>query len=434
LSEIVQGKLPYGAETAWRSGFADNQDWLIPSFDSQFPEKTLWSGDETTGKAVGHSPNRLADTEAYKSTWDVIDKFHQQYSNSRYTGGTWGKQALGKPFGVDEKIAAKEAFTAQIKALDANLPTLQSSLVKLRRTPPTYDELKAKAAGEIAPVEAKSGLPENAPLMGEVQTTIGTKDVTQEYTAEEKKDRLKSFLMERYKDSEGRNYIPSGFDAMYQALHPESQFKVFQTEIGPMYWDGNSIKPAPKQVAVTMKQIRESKRGMFGNQTEKGWIPEEVGQGTGVYLAGLFNRSDADLTKFDEMAVNNASGLQALRGIKEILKMPLHSIPIGEKRAKAFGRVQVYIAALKAAIRTDIVGVGTVSNFEQTMIKLAVPDPSELWRLDDADKGRIDELEKRLKSQLVNTGSMKGVSVMFSEPSSEKDIESSLRSGNKKLK
>jgi hypothetical protein len=185
---------------------------------------------------------------------------------------------------------------------------------------------------------------------------------------------------------------------------------------------------------MTTQDIRESKRGVFGTQTEKGWVPEEIGEGTGVYMAGLFNRSDADLAKFDEMAQNNAQGLAAIRGIKEVLKIPLHSIPIGKKRAEAFGRVQVYIAALKAAMRTDIVGVGTVSNFEQAMIAKAVPDPSEFWRLDDADWGRIDEIEKRLKNQIINTGAMKGVTVLIKEPMIEKDVESALRAGNKRLK
>ena len=335
---------------------------------------------------------------------------------------------------ASQKIQLSNLLQGKIKELSGVRDTAWEASNILGKKPLTYEEAEARAYGKKPTVDTGSLLPDVAPLMGEVQTTLGTKDVTQEYSAEEKKDRLKAFLMERYKDSEGRSYIPSGFEGMYQALHPESQFKVFQTEIGPMYWDGSSIKPAPKQEAMSTDKIRESTRGMFGRQTAKGWIPEEVGQGTGVFLAGLFNRSDADLTKFDEMAVNNASGLQALKGIKEILKMPLHAIPIGEKRQKAFGKVQVYIAALKAAIRTDIVGVGTVSNFEQTMIKLAVPDPSELWRLDSADWGRVEELEKRLKNQLINTGSMKGVSVLFKDVNDEKDVESTLRSGNKRLK
>ena len=335
---------------------------------------------------------------------------------------------------ASQKIQLGNLLQGKIKELSGVRDTAWEASNILGKKPLTYEEAEARAYGKKPTVDTGSLLPDVAPLMGEVQTTMGTKDVTQEYSAEEKKDRLKAFLMERYKDSEGKSYIPSGFEGMYQALHPESQFKVFQTEIGPMYWDGNSIKPAPKQEAMTTDKIRESRRGMFGHQTEKGWMPEEVGVGTGVFLAGLFNRSDADLTKFDEMAVNNASGLAAIKGIKEVLKIRLHTIPYDKERQRAFGRVQVYIAALKAAMRTDIVGVGTVSNFEQTMIAKAVPDPSEFWRLDQADYGRIEEIEKRLKNQLINTGAMKGVSVLFKDVNDEKDVESSLRSGNNRLK
>jgi len=334
-----------------------------------------------------------------------------------------------------QKIKLGELLQAKITELQEVNTTAWEAGRTLIKKPYTFEEAKSAAMG--APKAAGGSgslLPDVAPLMSEVQTTMGTKEVTQEYSAEEKKDRLKAFLMERYKDSEGRGYIPANFEAVYQALNPASQFKVFQTEIGPMYWDGSSIKPAPKQEAMSLEKIRESRRGMFGRQTEKGWIPEEVGVGTGVFLAGLFNRSDADLTKFDEMAVNNASGLAAIKGIKEVLNIPLHTIPYDKKRQEAFGRVQAYIAALKSAMRTDIVGVGTVSNFEQSMIAKVVPDPSDFWRLDAADWGRVYEIEKRLKNQLVNTGSMKGVSVLFKDANDEKDIESSIRSGNKRLK
>lgn len=401
-------------------------DILRETFDPTANDDTKYAGLSTdlVGKYQGGKGAEFSVQGHIEKTLDDIRQIRQ-----------YGLGIDREKLTATQKIKLGELLQSKIQELQGVNTTAWETGRNLIKNPITFEQAKARVYGApIMPTSASSSLPDVAPLMGEVQTTLGTKDVTQEYSAEEKKDRLKAFLMERYKDSEGNGYIPSGFEGMYQALHPESQFKVFQTEIGPMYWDGSSIKPAPKQEAMSTDKIRESRRGMFGRQTEKGWMPEEVGVGTGVFLAGLFNRSDADLTKFDEMAVNNASGLQALKGIKEILKIPLHAIPFDKDRQRAYGKVQVYIAALKAAIRTDIVGVGTVSNFEQTMIKLAVPDPSELWRLDNADYGRIEELEKRLKSQLVNTGSMKGVSVLFKDTNDEKDVESSLRSGNNRLK
>jgi LysM repeat protein len=334
-----------------------------------------------------------------------------------------------------QRIKLSELLKERITQMSDLSKTTWETKQNLKKKPYTFEEAKAKAVGTASAPVANGGMPEAPPLMGEVATTVGTKETSINYSPEERKERVKAYLMERYKDSEGRSYIPSGFDSIYNALHPEANFKIIDTPIGPMYWDGNSYKQAQatgKQ--MTTQDIRESKRGVFGTQTEKGWIPEEVGQGTGVYMAGLFNRSDADLGKFDEMAVNNASGLAAIRGIKAVLRIPLHTIPLDKKRQEAYGKVQVYIAALKAAMRTDIVGVGTVSNFEQAMIAKAVPDPSEFWRLDNADWGRIEEIEKRLKSQLINTGAMKGVTVMIQEPEAEKDVESALRAGNKRLK
>jgi len=452
LDSIIKGGKPYyGAETNMTGGWTNDEDFLVPEFDKQFPDSFFWDFTPATDRVEKgkrgtrpvekdqfkgglHFDNNLKETEAYIDSWKTILQIQKDTgTHSMWTGGRAGKLAFGEPWGVTEKIKAKEALEARIKQLDASIPTLEKNYASLKKTPPSYGDVKAKVMGETVP--AGAGMADILPSMSEVQTTIGTREVTKDLTTEEKKTRLKSFLMERYKDSEGRSYIPSGFDAMYTALHPESAFKVIDTEIGPMFWDGNSFKQA--QVSgkqMTTADVRESKRGIFGQQTEKGWIPEEVGQETGVFLAGLFNRSDADLTKFDEMAINNASGLAAIRGIKEVLKIPLHTIPIGKKRQEAYGRVQVYIAALKAAMRTDIVGVGTVSNFEQAMIAKAVPDPSEFWRLDDADWGRVYEIEKRLKNQLINTGAMKGVTVMFKEPEAEKNVEAALRTGNKNLK
>ena len=423
-----------GASTNWYGGFTTNEDFYVPEFDQEFMDIDDTMGGTTNVKGgFLVTSNPLKETEAWKESWKTLYDIHDKNSYSRYQGGRVGQAIFGDFWSNDKKIEATELIKAQIAKLEAKLPTLVQERAKLGSRTPTYAEVVAAKKGD--PASPVSALPETAPLMGEIKTTVGTKEVSTDYTAEEKKERLKAFLMERYKDSEGRSYIPSGFDSIYNALHPEANLRIIDTAIGPMYWDGNSYKQATNTgKQMTTQDIREAKRGVFGTQTEKGWIPEEVGQGTGVYLAGLFNRSDADLAKFDEMATNNASGLQALRGIKEILKIPFHAFPTDKKRQEAYGRVQVYIAALKAAIRTDIVGVGTVSNFEQTMINLAVPNPSELWRLDNADWGRIEELEKRLKNQLINTGAMKGVTVMFQEPEAEKDVESALRMGNKRLK
>lgn len=432
--ERLSNPKPYlGAETNWLGGFASNEDFYVPEFDQEFLDTTAGSGEPTKIKGGVKISNPLKETQAWKDSWGTLYNIHDKFSYSRYAGGRVGKAIFGDNWSQDDRLEAMELIKAQIKKLEDNLPTLVNKREELGKRTPTYAEMVAAKKG--TPETPASILPETAPLMGEINTTVGTKEVSTDYTAEEKKDRLKAFLMERYKDSEGRSYIPSGFDSIYNSLHPEANLRIIDTAIGPMYWDGNSYKQATNtSKQPTTQDIREARRGVFGTQTEKGWIPQEVGEGTGVYLAGLFNRSDADLAKFDEMVTANASGLQALRGIKEILKTPLHSIPYGKKRAEAYGKVQVYIAALKSAIRTDIVGVGTVSNFEQTMIKLAVPDPTELWRLDDADWGRVAELENRLKNQLINTGALKGVSVMIQEPEAEKNVESALRMGNKRLK
>jgi hypothetical protein len=435
LEKLASPEPYYGAEANYYGGFTSNEDFYVPEFDQEFMDIDDTMGGVTNVKGgFAVTSNPLKDTDAWKESWKTLFDIHDKNSYSRYAGGRLGKAVFGDAWSTDVKIEAKEAIQKQIDALEARLPTLVEQRKKLGAKIPTYAELVA-AKNTTGTAVPDATLPEVAPLMGEVKTTVGTKETSVDFSPEERKERVKAFLMERYKDSEGRSYIPSGFETIYNALHPEANFKVIDTPIGPMYWDGNSYKQAQAtSKQMTTQDIRESRRGVFGTQTEKGWIPQEVGEGTGVYLAGLFNRSDADLAKFDEMATSNASGLQALRGIKEILKIPLHSIPVGEKRQKAYGKVQVYIAALKAAIRTDIVGVGTVSNFEQTMIKLAVPDPSELWRLDAADWGRVEELEKRLKNQLINTGAMKGVTVMIQEPEVEKDVESALRAGNKRLK
>lgn len=434
IETLAKNDTYLGASTNWYGGFTTNEDFYVPEFDQEFMDIDDTLGGTTNVKGgFAVTSNPLKETEAWKESWGVLYDIHDKNSYSRYQGGRVGQAVFGDFWSADKKIEATERIKEQIAKLEAKLPTLVAERAKLGSRTPTYAEVVA--AKKSDPASPVSSLPETAPLMGEVKTTVGTKEVSTDYTAEEKKDRLKAFLMERYKDSEGRSYIPAGFDSIYNALHPEANLRIIDTAIGPMYWDGNSYKQATNTgKQMTTQDIRESKRGVFGTQTEKGWIPEEIGEGTGVYMAGLFNRSDADLAKFDEMATNNASGLAAIRGIKSILKIPLHSIPIGKKRQEAFGRVQVYIAALKAAMRTDIVGVGTVSNFEQAMIAKAVPDPSEFWRIDDADWGRVDEIEKRLKNQLINTGAMKGVTVMIQEPEVEKDVESALRMGNKRLK
>ena len=290
----------------------------------------------------------------------------------------------------------------------------------------TYDQILGRTPdGEVDPKNAVSGF-EGQTLTPKTGRSgmIGMGYLSEEraVTAEEKKKRLQAYMMNKYKDSSGAGYIPSGFDAAYKALVPESSLKIVQTAIGPMFNDGSHWKQVEMPKQQSIQDIRKESIGLFGKRTADGSLaPVELGEGTGVHLAGLFSGGDEALAKYKEQISELSSGRGAIKALDKILAQFGHSLS-----PTLIGEAKIHLATLRAATRIEVIGVGTVSEMEQKMLNDANPDTTSIFRFDAVDRAKLRVLKEKLerKMKLISGVNNIGIKIVDRDDS---NIERDLR-------
>ena len=251
--------------------------------------------------------------------------------------------------------------------------------------------------GEVDPNNAASGFVGQTVEAKSNLIGMGYLEQERKLTAEEKKSRLQAYMMNKYKDSNGAGYIPSGFEAAYKALVPESSLKIVQTAIGPMFHDGAHWKQVEMPKQQSLQDIRKETIGLFGKRTADGSLaPVELGEGTGVHLAGLFSGGDEALAKYKEQISELSSGRGAIKALDKIIAQFGHSL-----NPTLIGEAKIHLATLRAATRIEVIGVGTVSEMEQKMLNDANPDTTSVFRFDAVDRAKLrvlkDKLERKMK-------------------------------------
>jgi hypothetical protein len=94
---------------------------------------------------------------------------------------------------------------------------------------------------------------------------------------------------------------------------------------------------------------------------------------------------------------------------------------------KLSGEAAVEVMNLKAALRTDIIGVGTVSNFEQALIDKVIKDPTEFFSMESRDRAILLALANRIDRRIRNYGAAKGLTVQIRDTDSESGRYEALR-------
>ena len=289
----------------------------------------------------------------------------------------------------------------------------------------TYDQILGRTPdGEVDPKNAVSGF-EGQTLTPKTGRSgmIGMGYLSEEraVTAEEKKKRLQAYMMNKYKDSSGAGYIPSGFDAAYKALVPESSLKIVQTAIGPMFNDGSHWKQVEMPKQQSIQDIRKESIGLFGKRVADGSLaPVELGEGTGVHLAGLFSGGDEALAKYKEQISELSSGRGAIKALDKILAQFGHSLS-----PTLIGEAKIHLATLRAATRIEVIGVGTVSEMEQKMLNDANPDTTSIFRFDAVDRAKLRVLKEKLerKMKLISGVNNIGIKIIDRDDQSvERDL------------
>lgn len=221
-------------------------------------------------------------------------------------------------------------------------------------------------------------------------------------------------------DPERKRRLPvAGFDKFYKSLVPEAEIREFTTDSGVrmIYASGKWEQVKASDKPMTPAEMRKANIGVFGKQTADGRLaPSEFIPDSGVYIGGLFNGSDAAVDKYQE---EMPKLIDARRGVKVLREI---NDQMGESLSPtAQGRALVEEMNLSAMLRTDIVGVGTVSNYEQQLIKKVTENATNFFSLESKDRAILIALAERVDRRIKNLSAAHGLTVEIRDD----------RSGNK---
>jgi hypothetical protein len=271
--------------------------------------------------------------------------------------------------------------------------------------------------GAVKTATASKGIAKVAPIpMGEV--VLGSMEETKKRTVAERQREVADFVTSRMgaidpTDPEKKRRLPvAGFDKFYKSLVPESEIREFTTDSGirMVYANGKweHIKSADK---MTPAEIRKGNIGVFGKQTADGrLVPSEFIPDSGIYIGGLFSGSDSAVDKYQE---EMPKLIDARRGVKVLREI---NDQMGESLSPtAQGRALVEEMNLSAMLRTDIVGVGTVSNYEQQLIKKVTENAANFFSLESKDRAILIALAERVDRRIKNLSAAHGLTVRIED-------------------
>jgi hypothetical protein len=278
----------------------------------------------------------------------------------------------------------------------------------------------AKAQQAQAPAQAK---PEPSyTLTNQRNMALGTTTTQVASSIENKRNDMKTFFTNKY------GYVPASFEESFKAIYPEANFKTMETPYGVFMHDGKDWKQIQVQQPKVMsnKEIAEEKSVTFGQQNAQGGLEfQELVPKSGVYVRGIFAGTPTEAFKFRTEMLETANAKVAVNRLIEINDMVGESMPWN---AKLWGEAKALLPQIKAGLRTDIIGVGTVSNYEQQLIEEVVADPTKFWSLESSDRAKLTEIMRRVTNRLADKPALYGLEVKTTGQSNT-EIEKTLRLG-----
>jgi hypothetical protein len=192
--------------------------------------------------------------------------------------------------------------------------------------------------------------------------------------------------------------------------------------------DGKEWKQIQIQQPKVMsnKEIAEEKSVTFGQPNANGGLEfSELVPKSGIYVRGIFAGTPTEAFKFRTEMLETANAKVAVSRLIEINDMVGESMPWN---ASLWGEAKALLPQIKAGLRTDIIGVGTVSNYEQQLIEDVVADPTKFWSLESSDRAKLAEIMRRVNNRMTDKPALYGLEVRKTGQSNA-EIEKSLRMG-----
>jgi hypothetical protein len=200
---------------------------------------------------------------------------------------------------------------------------------------------------------------------------------------------------------------------MWRKQFPESTLQIKETPYGAFYTDG---KGEWKQVSgktgkeLQPHEVAANRAVQFGELRPDGnYEATEFIKGSGIKLGGLgaFG-TPSDATKF---RTEYAKKIRAVQIAEELRKM--NEITFRSFMPSEWGKAQAKTTSLIAQLRTELIGVGSVSDFEQKLLKDLVSNPTDFFRLQSTVRANYEELISRLSQSLIEEPQQYGLDVQM---------------------
>lgn len=280
------------------------------------------------------------------------------------------------------------------------------------------------AARGVAGGVAKATEPEKpkqtvAPIALDEQV-VGSQEKIVRRTVQERQREVADFITSRMgaidpTDPERKRRLPvAGFDKFYKSLVPEAEIREFTTDSGVrMLYANGKWEQMKAAEPVTLQDIRKQSIGIYGQQNAQGgFTPTEFVEGSGVYIGGIFKGTDSANDKYSDEITQLIDARRSVKELQRINDLVGEAVMPVEQ-----GRALVEQMNLSAMLRTDIVGVGTVSNYEQQLIAKVIKDPTAFFSFESKDRAILVALAQRVDRRIKAVSAAKGLTVKIRDDS-----------------
>ena len=358
-------------------------------------------------QATGDEETKIA----LNNTLDGIRKLRTGYTPMLGfgQGEGWVSEMTGgwKPLTPEEQVNIVGYLDQKLDELEAKRDNINTqfqlnsnTLYDNQRLLSAYGDLKLNSPSAQA-VDASGYKPTMA--MG-TQSIIAAKSFEIPQTIDQKREALRGFMQKRL------GYVPAGFETMFQSQFPEATLKMQETPYGVMYHVGQSWKPlaTDKGKKGGPEDIAKSTSVMFGQPQPDGTFKAtEFIKGSGIKLGGIgaFGTPEA-AAKFRE---NYPKLLKAKKLAQEL--QALNEETFRSFDPSKWGRAAAKVSELIAQMRITLIGVGSVSDFEQQILRDLVQDPTAFFSLQSTTKAKYQAMLENIDDSLLTMPQSFGLTV-----------------------
>jgi hypothetical protein len=278
---------------------------------------------------------------------------------------------------------------------------------------------KSIAGGVAKAVEPEKPRQTVAPItLGE--QVVGAEEKIYRKTVQERQREVADFITSRMgaidpTDPERKRRLPvAGFDKFYKTLVPEAEIREFTTPSGVrMIYANGKWEQMKSADPMTIQDVRKQSIGIYGQQNAQGgFTPTEFVPDSGIYIGGIFKGTDSANDKYSDEMTQLISARRSVKELQRINDLVGEAVMPVEQ-----GRAIVEQMNLSAMLRTDIVGVGTVSNYEQQLIAKVIKDPTAFFSFESKDRAILVALAQRVDRRIKSISASKGLTVKIRDDS-----------------